>query len=437
MENGPIGRSILTYTIPILLSQLLQQLYSIADSAVIGHFGGDQGLAAIGEASLVLSVIVNFFIGFSVGVSTLTARDFGGREYPALRRTIWLSTMLSFLIGILLALGGTLLAPALLLGLDCPAETLEAALIYLRICFVGLPAQLLYNTSNAILRSLGNTKTPLYCLSGASLLNLVLDLLFVPGLHLALPGAAWATVISQWLLALLMLRKLRHLDEAYCLCPRCEIRALTELRDMLQQGFPSGMQAIFMSVSSLILQTYINRFGSAAAAGMVVYARIEGFLYYPAFSFGMALTGFVGQNLGAKRPDRVRQSLRTGLIITSVFTLPVSLLLSLFAPQLLLIFTTDPAILACGTAAIRAILPWYILYSADQVFLGVLKGLGDTAWPMVCSLLCYCLFRVLWCHGLLPLWPSMQVIYSSYNVSLGLMLVLLLPRCLRRLRYLN
>lgn len=431
METGPIGRTLLAYTVPILLSQLLQQLYSIADSAVIGHCGGEQGLAAVGEASLVLSVIVNFFIGFSTGVSALTAQEFGGRKYPTLRRTIWVSTVCSLLFGILLTVCGIILAPQILHGLNCPKETYAPALTYLCICFFGLPAQLIYNTSNAILRSLGNTKTPLYYLSGASVLNLFLDLLFVIVFDLSLPGAAWATVLSQWVLAVLMLWKLCCLDEAYHLCVRCELRTLNEVKDIVRQGFPCGMQAIFMSLSSIILQTYINSFGSAAAAGMVVYARIEGFIYYPAFSFGLALTGFVGQNLGANRPDRLRESLKTSLWIAAVFTLPASLVLSVFAPQLLLLFTTDSAIIACGTAAIRTILPWYILYSLDQVFLGTLKGLGDTAWPMICSLICYCIFRVVWCHFLLPIWPSMQVVYNSYNVSLALMMVLLIPRCMR------
>lgn len=425
MEQGPIGRTLLLFTLPVLLSQILQQLYSVADCMVVGHFGGDNGLAAAGVAGLLLSVIVNFFIGFSSGISFITARLFGAYEYERLKRTIRTMVFLSVVLGGVLTAVGYMYDGLFLRWLHCPDEVLGPAKLYLDICFFGMIPQLLYNTGNAILRSLGNTRTPLVYLCFSSGLNLILDLLLVVGASMGLAGAAWATLISQWGLAFLIFYKLTRMEEAYRLSFDGKFSDAGEFCEIFRMGLPSGMQAIFMSISSLLIQVSINQFGAAAVGGMTVYARVEGFLYYPAFSYGMALTGFVGQNLGARRPDRVREAMSTSLRIAVGFTLPFSLLLMVCSRYILLCFTKDPDILFYGQEAIWTIFPWYFLYAVDQVYIGGLKGLGHTAYPMVCSMICYCLFRVAWCRLLLPVWWDMRVVYHCYNVSLLLMLILL------------
>lgn len=428
MEHGPIRKTLLLFTLPILLSQILQQLYSIVDCMVVGHFAGSYGLAATGVAGLILSVIINFFIGFSSGISCITASLFGAYEYPRLKRTIQTMICLSVVIGLGLTVLGLGASRSFLIWLNCPVKVRDAAEGYLRICFLGMTAQLLYNTGNAILRSLGNTKSALVYLMFSSLLNLVLDVFFVVGASAGLAGAAWATVIAQWLLALLILGKLCRMEEAYRLDFRQKMLSAGELGEIMHMGIPSGLQAIFMSISSLIIQVSINAFGADAVAGMTVYAKVEGFLYYPAFSYGMALTGFVGQNLGAKRMDRIRSAIGASLKIAGGFTFLLSLLLMACSGHILLCFTKEPGILSCGREAILYVFPWYFLYAMDQVYIGGLKGLGHTGYPMLCSIICYCLFRVAWCRLLLPLWWDMRVVYSCYNVSLLLMLVLLAPR---------
>lgn len=428
MEQGPIGRTLLLFTLPVLLSQILQQFYSIADCAVVGHFGGSYGLAAAGVAGLILSVIVNFFIGFSSGTSFITAHLFGAYEYTRLKRTILTMMLLSILLGGAMTAAGFLCAERFLVWLDCPADVLGPAALYLRICFFGMIPQLLYNTGNAILRSLGNTRSPLIYLLFSSGLNLILDLTLVVGASMGLSGAAWATLLSQWFLAFLILWKLGHMEEAYRLDFRQKLLSPGELREIFRMGIPSGLQAVFMSISSLIIQVSINQFGPDAVGGMTAYARVEGFLYYPAFSYGMALTGFVGQNLGAGRLERIRRAMNTSLGIAVGFTLPFSLLLMACSRYILLWFTKDPGILFYGQEAIFCIFPWYFLYAVDQVYIGGLKGLGRTGYPMVCSMICYCLFRVVWCRLLLPVWWDMRVVYHCYNVSLLLMLLLLAVR---------
>ncbi|MCH1984076.1 MATE family efflux transporter [Ruminococcus sp. OA3] len=426
MEHGPVGRTLIIFTLPLLLSQIFQQFYSMADSMVIGHFAGDHGLAAVGEAALVLSVVINFFIGFSTGISTITAHLFGSYQYKALKRLISTSLLLGSMMGTLLTISGILGTETFLLWLNCPADVLLPAKQYLKICFLGIVPQLLYNTGNAVLRSLGNTKEPLVYLLISSFLNLVLDIALVAGASAGLCGAAAATVISQWLLAGLIVWKLLHLNAAYCVEPEWKLTTFSDCKKICSAGFPSGMQAVFMSLSSLVLQTFINQFGSAAVAGMVLYARVEGFLYYPAFAYGMALTGFIGQNLGAGRLDRIQEAMKKSVLIAAGFTIPASLLLTAGSGHLLLCFTSDPDILFYGSEAIFYILPWYFLYAVVQVCIGGLKGLGKTGYPMICSLICYCLFRIIWCQSLLSIWWDMRVIYQSYNVSLLLMLILLI-----------
>lgn len=440
MEKGPIGKTLLLFTLPVLLSQLLQQLYSMVDCMVVGHFGGSYGIAATGVAGLILSVIVNFFIGFSAGISFITARLFGAYDYEKLKQNIQTMIWLSGFLGVLLTAAGVPAAGQLLRWLNCPEEVLPSARLYLQICFFGMVPQLVYNTGNAILRSLGNTRSPLVYLAASAMVNLVLDLVLVIGFSAGLEGAAWATLISQWALALLILWKLRHVEEAYRLEFGGGVLSVRELGEILRMGVPSGMQAFFMSVSSLVIQLSINAFGPDAVAGMTVYAKVEGFLYYPAFSYGMALTGFIGQNYGAGAMDRVRRAMNTSLKVAVGFTVPVSLILVFCSQYILLLFTKDPGILQCGREAIACVLPWYFLYSIDQVYIGGLKGLGRTGYPMLCSMICYCFFRIAWCEMLLPIWWDMRVVYHSYNVSLLLMAVLLAVkyyrvygRCLRGL----
>lgn len=428
MEQGPIGRTLLLFAIPILLSQILQQMYSIADCMIVGHFGGGNGLAAAGESALILSVIINFFVGFSTGVSAITASAFGGFRYKKLNRILHSVIFMSLISGAVMTLIGITFSGQFLQWIHCPDEVFAPAQYYLRICMMGIIPQFIYNMGNAILRSLGNTREPLYFLTFSSGLNLVLDVLFVIGLGMGLPGAGIATVLSQWVLALLMIWKMTRLDERYNLQISRLLHGWEELPEIINTGLPSGLQAVFMSISSLLIQYSINSFGADAAAGMVVFARVEGFLYYPAFSYGMALTGFIGQNYGARKMDRVQQGMKKSILTLSAFTVVAGGVLMAAAPIILKLFTTDPEILANGRQAILCIFPFYFLYAINQVYIGGLKGLGKTGFPMLCSLICYCIFRVVWCRILLLFFWDIRVIYFSYDVSWVIMIVLLVSQ---------
>lgn len=427
MDSGSIHRTLLAYALPVLVMQLLQQLYNIADCAVIGRLCGGFGLAAVGVAGLVLAVHINFFIGFSVGVTSAVSRLFGARDFGKLRAMIATSVWLAAGAGLFLTVVGEKLGGNYLAWLACPAEAMDDALLYLHICVLGLIPQLVYNVANGVFRALGNTKTPLRWLAASAVLNIALDLLFVGVWDLGFAGAAWATLTAQWALGLGMIWRLARIDERFRFSFDAPLLSARELFALLRLGVPSGMQAAFMSLSSLLIQISIDSFGPAAMAGMVIYAKIEGFLYYPAFAYGMALTGFIGQNLGAGRLDRVEEAMKVSRRTAIYGTMAICALLTLAAKPILGCFTEDPATLANGLAAVYWTFPFYFLYSLNQVYIGGLKGLGETGVPMLSALVAYALFRVVWCEALLPYWHDMAVIYNAYNISFVVSLLILVP----------
>lgn len=434
VTEGPIAPVLLSFALPVLALQLLQELYNITDCMVVGHFGGEFALAATGVAGLVLSILINFFIGFSSGISSVASRLFGAYDYRELKRTINAIFRLVAVAGICLSALGIAAASPVLSLMRSPEEIMPHATLYLRICTCGLTAQMVYNVGAAFLRSIGNTRTPLFFYLVSALCNLALDVLLVIGFKMGIAGAAIATLASQWLLAILIVVYMTRLDGAYALDLLGEGLSLRELGYILAIGIPSGMQALFMSISSFLIQTAINHFGPAAIAGMTLFAKLEGVKYLPTFAYGIAITSFVGQNLGAGKIDRIRQTVRLSLGIMTVVIIPLSLALSLASPLLLRLFTKDEAILFNAHEAVVFTLPFYVFYGLNQVFLGTIKGLGNTTWPMICTLVCYSLFRVLWCHLLIPVFPTMRVVYSSYVVSFFLMLSMLVPVYRRRMR---
>ena len=427
VENGPIGKTLLFFALPVLASQLLQELYNITDCMIVGHFAGEFALAATGFAGMLLSVLINFFIGFSSGISVITARLFGAYDYTSLKKTLSSVFRLVLLLGAAMTAAGFLLTGVILHALHCPGNVLGDASVYLSICIFGLTAQLIYNVGAAVLRSFGNTVSPLAGFALSCACNLVLDAVLVVGCHLGAAGAAFATLISQWLLAFLLLNSLRKLNPDFSLSLTGSGISRRELLCMLKTGLPAGMQAVFMSISSLLIQVNINNFGPAAMAGMTVYAKIEGCLYLPSFAFGIALTGFIGQNLGAGRFDRIRTAVRLSLSAMLFIILPLSLVLMVTCGRILPLFTPDAAILANAREAVWVTFPVYVIYALNQVLLGAVKGLGNTAWPMLCTLVCYSFFRVIWCRLLIPVYDTMRVVYLSYDVSFFLMLLMLLP----------
>ena len=424
MTYGDIPKQLFMFTIPILLSQILQQFYNIADTAIIGRYIGTDALAAIGSTGLLISVIVNFFIGLSTGISAVIANQFGANEYDKLKKSISTSLAVSVLLGIVFTIGSLIFMKPIINILQTPKGVYSLAIDYLKICFLGITFQLLYNIGTAILRALGNTKDPLYFLIFSCILNLILDILFIVYFGWGVKGAAIATLISQILATLLVMYKIMSLDDN-CKLSLKQIKIYKGYtKDIFLVGLPAGLQAIFMSISSLIIQSSINSFGAEAMAGMTIFAKVEGFLYFPLFSLGLAVTGFVGQNFGAKEYERVKEGINISLKISVYTSLIFIIILNIFAPYILKLFTNDAAVIKVGLESIRIVFPSYVLYAMNQIYIGSLRGIEKTFEPMLISLFAHCIFRVIWCFVLLQYFHDMKVIYSSYSVSIVLMFVL-------------
>ena len=433
--RGAILRQLLVFMLPILLSQLLQQFYTIADTALVGQALGAEALAAVGTASLVLSVIVNFFIGFSAGLSVLVSHLYGEQAYDRLSALVQSIFITVLIFAVLFTAAGFMLTETLLAVLATPEELVPQTSLYLRIALLGMLAQLLYNTAGAILRALGNTTSALHYLAAAVFLNIILDVLLLIIIPCGIAGAAAATVTAQYVSALLALCKLLHLRGSWQFSLRRPFFAPAHLVPILGTSLPAGMQAVFMSISSLVIQTYINSFGYAAMAGMTVYARIEGFLYYPLFAFGIALTSFIGQNVGAGNPVRVRAGLQASLRLAGFGAMGMALAAGSLAPELITLFTDDPAVAMNALDAVHYTFPFYWLYGINQIYIGAIRGLGNTLYPMMTALAAYCVFRVVWCS----VWDmigihSMYIVYSAYSASFFVMTALLWIGCRRAMK---
>ncbi|WP_455543826.1 MATE family efflux transporter, partial [Intestinibacter sp.] len=285
--------------------------------------------------------------------------------------------------------------------------------------------QLLYNIGTAILRALGNTKYPLYFLAISCVLNLILDIFFIAYLGWGVRGAAIATLVSQIIASFLVIRELFCIDEDY----RIKLKEIKIYRgytkNIFSIGMPAGLQAIFMSISSLIIQSSINSFGAETMAGMTVFSKVEGFLYLPLFSLGLAVTGFVGQNFGAKEYKRVKEGINISLKLSVYISVVFIVILNIFAPYILRLFTTDSDVVKVAVDCIRIVFPLYVFYAINQVYIGSLRGVEKTFQPMIISLFAHCIFRVVWCSVLLKYFYDMKIIYASYSISILLMSCLL------------
>lgn len=425
MTSGPIALQLVCFMLPILVSQLLQQFYNITDTIFVGRYIGAAALAAVGTTGLLLSVIVNFIIGLSAGVSVIVSQLYGSKAYQELNNCVQTILVACAAIGLLATIIPLCFLPNILGWLETPVDIISMASCYLHICLWGIIPQLLYNAGTAIMRSLGNTCCALYYLIVSVVINLFLDYILLVFFDCGIAGAAWATLAAQIASAVLIIVKILTVEGEWRFIPQKELINIAYLKELMTKGIPAGLQAVFMSISSLVIQTYINSFGYAAMAGMTIYARVEGFLYYPLFSFGIALTSFIGQNVGAKKYARVNEGIKISIKLTVIGSIITSIFAVYYAGNILALFTDDKAVLANGLEAVLYNLPFYWLYAINQVYIGGIRGLGHTFYPMLTSLCSYCVFRVAWCQGW-DLWlHDMRIVYTSYDTSWILMLGLL------------
>ncbi len=417
MCSGPLFSKIVTFALPLILSGILQLLFNAADIIVVGHFAGRESLAAVGSTTSLINLMINVFVGLSIGANVLVAQYFGAKKWKDLEETVHTAMMIALAGGILLVFIGVVFSGPILHLMGSPDDVLPLAALYLRIYFIGMPATLTYNFGAAILRAVGDTRRPLYFLLFAGAVNVVLNLFFVIGLSMGVAGVATATVISECISAVLIVRCLARSDSAYRLC-REKLR-LTEskVKMIMKIGLPAGFQGALFSISNVLIQSSINSFGSIAMAGSTASGNVEGFVYNAMNAVYQTALSFTSQNYGAGKMKRVTKILLycQGLVIVVGIVLGGGAVLA--GPKLLQIYSTDPEVISYAMMRMRIINGTYFLCGIMDTMVGGLRGLGYSVVPMLVSLTGACLFRVVWIFSIFAVHRTLEVLYLSYPVS--------------------
>ncbi len=417
MTEGPLLGKLVRFSLPLALSGVLQLLFNAADVVVVGRFAGNQALAAVGSTSALNNLIVNLFIGLSIGVNVLVARYYGAGQTRDLYETVHTSMLTAAISGVALIFLGMGLSRPLLQMMETPADVIDHSVLYMRIIFAGMPASMLYNFGAAVLRAVGDTQRPLYFLLTAGVINVALNLFFVIVLHMGVAGVATATVISQCVSAALVILCLVRSEGVY----RLDIKQLRiykrKLKEIARIGIPAGIQGSMFSISNVLIQSTINSFGSIAMAGSTAAGNIEGFVWTAMDAFTQATQSFVGQNYGAKKIDRVNKVIWQCMILVTVVGLVLGVGAYLAAKPLLGIYSSDPAVIEYGKARMLAISVPYFTCGAMGIFVGGMRGLGSSLVPMINTVFSVCVLRVVWIYTVFAMWPQWEVLFISYPVT--------------------
>ena len=417
MTEGVIWKEILLFSIPLLLGNLFQQLYNAVDSVVVGNYIGAQALAAVGSSAPVINLLVSFFKGLAVGAGVIISRYFGARKKEELHIAVHTSLALTFAAGLVMTLIGVLISPYVLQWVGTPSDVMESSVLYLRIYFLGILSVMVYNMGSGILRAVGDSRNPLYFLIVSSVTNIILDMLFVIVFHMGIAGVGWATLIAQTISAVLTMLLLMRTKEEY----QVKLKHIRFHKHMLYEivrlGLPSGLQNAIVSFSNVIVQSNINAFGSLAMAGCGSYTKIDGFAILPVMSYSMALTTFTGQNMGAKKYDRVKQGAKTGILMSVITIVCISALLLMLGPNVLAIFSSDPTVINYGLYMMHVLAPGYIFLAISHAFNGIIRGAGITTVPMIVMVTCWCGLRMAWILTSVPLFHDIGVVFMGWPLT--------------------
>lgn len=424
MTSGAIWKRMILFALPLMLGNLFQQMYNTVDSLIVGRFVGSSALAAVSSSGSLIGMLIGLLSGISSGAGVIVARHFGAQDKEGLHRTVHTIVAFGLVAGVIMTAVGVLLSPQILVWMGTPESVMVESVVYLRIYFCGSLPFMMYNVFVGILQAVGDGRHPLYYLIASSIINLGLDLLFIEGFDAGVGGAALATVISQIVSALLCLAQLMRTKEDY----RVDLKAIRFQKDILWQvirvGLPSGVQNSIIAFANVIVQSNVNAFGEMAMAGYGAYAKIEGFGFLPINSFTLALTTFVGQNLGAMQHERTRKGARFGILMTVTLAEAIGVLVFLFAPQLIALFDPTPEVVAFGVGKARTAALFYCLLAYAHSVAAVLRGAGRAVIPMAIMIAIWCGVRVAFLSITIPLTHSIQMVYWVYPLTWGISCVL-------------
>lgn len=417
MCNGPLLGKILLFSVPLMLSGILQLLFNAADIVVVGRFAGNEALAAVGSTGSLNNLIVNVFMGLSIGTSIMVARYYGAQDWKSIREIVHTSMLVSFICGVGLIFIGIFLAAPLLELMGTPPECLDQAVLYMRIIFIGMPAQMVYNFGAAILRAVGDTRRPLLFLLAAGIVNVLLNLFFVIVFHMDTAGVALATIISQSISAVLVVLCLMRSHTPYRLrFRRLRVRK-AQLLQIIRVGLPAGIQGAVFSVSNVLIQSSINSFGSLAVGGNTAASNIEGFVYTSMNSLYQASLSFTSQNVGAGKLQRVVPILLRCLGVVLTVGVGLSGLALLFNHQLLGIYSSDQEVIRYGLGRLEVVCATYFLCGMMDVVCGSVRGLGSSVVPTIVSLTGACGLRILWIYTIFAENRTLFFLYLSYPIT--------------------
>ncbi len=417
MCNGPLLGKILRFSVPLMLSGILQLLFNAADIVVVGQFTGKEALAAVGSTGSLINLLINLFIGLSIGTNVLVAQYIGARDVRNVSETIHTSILLSVICGVVMIFVGIALAEPLLTLMGTPDDVLSQATLYMRIYFVGMPVIMLYNFGSAILRAMGDTQRPLIFLLIAGVVNVIFNLIFVIVFHMGVAGVAIATVISQAISAGLIVLCLIRSDGMFKLHLKKLHVHREKLFAMMRIGLPAGMQGAIFSISNVLIQSSINSFGSVAMAGSTAASNLEGFVYNSMNAVYQANLSFTSQNMGAKKYSRINHILLVCLGVVTVIGLVMGVGATLLGDTLLKIYNTDPQVISFGLERMYLVCMPYFLCGIMDVMVGSMRGMGYSILPMIVSLTGACGLRILWIFTVFAADHTLSTLFWSYPVS--------------------
>ena len=442
MLHGSLVDKILLYALPLAATAILQQLFNVADIAVVGQFVGKEAMAAVGSNSSIINFTVNLFTGIALGSNVVIAQAIGRSDKTTIHKVVHTSILFAVLAGIVVTGLGEWLAPQILTATKVPSDVMGMSMSYLRIYMAGMPVILLYNFEAAIFRAKGDTRTPLIVLIISGVINVALNLFFVLVLHMDVNGVALATLISNLISAvILFVLLIKAKDDIRVVFSKLKIHR-TVLLKILKIGLPAGVQSAMFSLANIIIQSAINSLGAVVMAGSSAAFNLEILSYYVMNSFGQACTTFVGQNYGAGNFERCRKVLYRCLALDYIFTAVFSVLIYIFANQLLGIFNSDPDVIAVGKQRLLLIFIAYLLHVMQEVGSGYLRGFGKSMFPAVSALICIVGIRIAWIFTVFQAFPSFWTIMMVYPVSLwsaglAILIMILILRPSKRYRHTN
>lgn len=415
--NGPLFSTILIFALPIMAMNILQLMFNAADMMVVGRFSSSEALAAVGATGYLINLLVNVFMGLSIGTSVVLAQDYGAGKVEAVRSTVHTSIAISIIGGIAIMILGLATCEPLLNLMGTPQDIIHLSILYMKIYFLGLPASMVYNFGAAILRAVGDSQTPMLILVVTGIINVLFNMFFVISLGMSVDGVAWATVISQYLASAFILWSLMRSNSAI----RFRFNRLQvdrgKLRDIVKIGLPAGLQAFLFSISNVLIQSAVNSFGSVVVAASSAADNVEGFLDTTINAYYNATVIVTGQNMGAGKYDRIDSIAKVCTSLIFATWIILGGVIMIFGPTLLGLYSKNPEVVELGMLRMRLLMGAYFAFGTMTVFPGLSRGMGYSILPMLCTLVGVCLMRIVWLVTIFAWRPTLMVLFACYPVT--------------------